>query len=83
MIGPALETRQSHIMEYRVTKTVLQRYWKWNKSPATLGDSAARRGISVPMCDHIAECNLHRHIRHRKSTIKRVQRVTPDLVQHT
>ena len=33
------------------------------------------------MCDHSAACNPHWHIRHRKSTIKRVQWVTPDLVQ--
>ena len=50
-----------------------------NKSPAILRGSAARRRISVPMCDHSDACNPHRHIRHRKSTIKRVHRITPDL----
>ena len=36
----------------------------------------ARRHIGEAMCDHIAACNPHRHIRHRKSTMKRVQPVT-------
>ena len=82
-IGPALETRQSHTIKHGVTMIVPQRYWPGNKSPAILLGSAARRRISVPMCDHSTACNPHQHIRHRKSTIKRVHRVTADLVQHT
>ena len=50
-----------------------------NKSQALLRGSAARRRISEPMSDHSAGCNPCRHIRHRKSTIKIGQRVTPDL----
>ena len=46
-----------------------------NKSPTILRGSAARKGISVPICDHSAACNPHQDIRHRQSTIKRVQRV--------
>ena len=82
-IGPALATSHSHTIEHGVTKIVPQRYWQGNKSPAILWGSAARRRISVPMCDHSAVWNLHRHIRHRKGIIKKVHRVTPDLVQHT
>ena len=82
-IGPALATRQSHTIEHWVTKIVPQRHWPGHKSAAIPWDSAARRRIGVPMCDHTTVCNPHRNIRHRKSNIKRVHRVTPDLVQHT
>ena len=68
--SPALETRQSHTIEYGVTKIVQQRYWKENKSPAVLRCSAVRRRISVPMSDHSAACNQDRHIQHWYSTIK-------------
>ena len=46
-----IETRQSHTIEYVVTKIVQQRCWKENKSPAVQRGSAARRCISVPMCE--------------------------------
>ena len=35
-IGPALETRQSHTIEYGVTNIVPQRHWQVNESPAIL-----------------------------------------------
>ena len=60
----------------------IHRYWQGNKSPAILRGSAARRRIRVPMSNHSTAC-AHRHIRHRKSTIKRVHQITPDLVHHT
>ena len=82
-INPALEICLSHIIECGVTKIIPQRYLQGNKSPAILRGSAASRRISVPMYDQSAACNLHRHIRHRNSTIKRVYQVAPDLVQHT
>ena len=64
-IGPTLETRQSHIIEHRVTKIVPERYREGNKSPAVLRDSAARRCIRKPMCDQSTTCNPHWHIRPR------------------
>ena len=52
-IGPALETHQSHTIEFGVTKIVPQRYWQGNKSPAVLRGSASRRCIiSVQMCGY-------------------------------
>ena len=39
VIGPALETRQSHTIEHGVTKIVPQRYCQGNKSPAILRGS--------------------------------------------
>ena len=83
VIGLALETRQSYTIKYGVTKIVPQRYWQGNKSPAILWGSAARRRISVPLSNHSAACNPYRHVRHRKSTINRVDWVTPDRVQCT
>ena len=44
-IGPSLEISQSHTIEYKVSKIVPQRYSQKNKSPAVLGDSAARKRI--------------------------------------
>ena len=80
---PCSETRQSHTIEYGVTKIVSQIFWQGNKSSAILGGPAARRRISVPMCDHSTACNTNQHIRLRQSTIMRVHQITPDLVQHT
>ena len=34
----------------------------------------------IPMYDHSDACNPHRHMRRRKDTINRVQRITPDPV---
>ena len=48
-----------------------------------LRGSAARRCISVPMCDQSTACNPHWHIWSRQSNIKRVHRVTPDIIKHT
>ena len=39
-IGPALETRQSHTIEYGVNQIVPERYWEGNKGPAVLRGSA-------------------------------------------
>ena len=61
-IGPALKTRQSHTIEYKVTKIVSQRQWEGNKNHAILRDSAAIGGISLPMSDQSIEGNLHWHI---------------------
>ena len=52
-ISIALKTRQSHIIEYRDSKIVPQRYRKFNKSPAVRRGSVARRSISIPMCDQM------------------------------
>ena len=82
-IGPTLETRQSHTIEYWVSKIVPEGHREGNKSPAVLRGSAARRCISVPMCDQSTACNPHWHILSRWSTIKMVHRVTPDLIKHT
>ena len=41
-IGPALETRQSHTIEYGVSKTVPEGHREENKSPAVLRGSVAR-----------------------------------------
>ena len=46
-IGPALETRQSLIMEYGVSKIVSEVHSERNKNPAVLQGSAARRCISA------------------------------------
>ena len=45
--------------------------------------SVARRRISVPMCDNSTAGDPNWHIRPRWSTINRVHRVTPDIVQRT
>ena len=50
-IGPALETSQSHTIEYGVSKIVLEGHWEKNKSHAVLRGSAAKRRINIPMCD--------------------------------
>ena len=63
-IGPALETHQSHTIEYGVNQIVPERYWEWNKSHAVLRGSAAGRLISIPMCDQSTACNPDWHIRH-------------------
>ena len=82
-IGPALETRQYQTIEYGVSKIVREGHRDGNKSPAVLRGSAASQCISLPMCDQSTACNPHWHIWSRKSTIKRVHRVTPDLIMHT
>ena len=82
-IGPACETRQSHSIEYRVSKIVPEGHREENKSPAVLQGSAARRCICVPMCDQSTACNPRWHIRSRESTIKRAHGITPDLIKHT
>ena len=64
-IGPALETRQSHTIEYGVNQIVPERYSEGNKSPAVLRGSAAGRRLSIPMCDQSTACNQGWHIRHR------------------
>ena len=89
-INPALETCQSHTIEYRVSKNILQRYWEENKSHAVLAPYycevlPASRSISILMCDQYTTCNhgVTRTAWHRLSTTKRMHRVTPDLIQHT
>ena len=62
-ISPALETRQSHTIEYDVSKIIPEDNCEGNKSPVVLRGSAARRRISVPMCDQGTECNPHWNIR--------------------
>ena len=64
-IGPGLETRQSHTIEYGVNQSVPERYWESNKSPAVLRGSAAGRRISIPMSNQSTACNPDWHIRHR------------------
>ena len=80
IISPALKTLVSH-HRIRVSKIDPQRYWEGNKSSALLRGSAPRRGISIPMSDQGAACKSHWHLRHRKSIIKWVHRITPDLIQ--
>ena len=82
-IGPALETRQYHTIEYGVSKIVSEGHYQGNKSPAVLRGSAARRLISIPMCNKSTTCFPNWHILSRSSTITRAHRVTPDLIQHT
>ena len=65
-----------------VSKIVNEGHWLVNKSTEVLWGSAARRRISIPMCDQDPACNQHWHTRSRKSTIKWVHRATPDLIQH-
>ena len=48
-ICPALETRQFHTIEYRVRKTVPQRHWEENRSPAILRGCAAMMRMSKPI----------------------------------
>ena len=59
-IGPALETLQSHKIEYGVSKIVPEGHREENKSPAVLRGSATRGCISVPVCDQstalISQC---------------------------
>ena len=59
-------------IKYGVSKIVPEGHREGNKSPGVLQGSAARRCISVPMCDKSTACNPSWHIRSRKSTIKRV-----------
>ena len=47
-ILPAVETRQSHTIEYRVNKMVREGHREGNKSPAVLPGSVARRCINIP-----------------------------------
>ena len=82
-VGPALETCQSHTVEHRVSKIVPEGHCEGNKSLAILRDSASRRRISIPTCYQSTACNPHCHALFRQNTIKRVHRVTPDLIQHT
>ena len=49
----ALTTRQSHAIEYKVSKIVPMRHWDRNKGPARMRGSTARRRKSIPMCRHI------------------------------
>ena len=81
-IGIALETRQSHTIEYGVSKIVPEGHREGNKSPVVLQGSAARRCISVPMCDQSTSCNQRWRMPSRESTIKWVHWVTPDLIKH-
>ena len=50
-IGFALKARQPQTMKYRVSKIVPKRWREGNKWHAVLRGSAARRHISIPMCD--------------------------------
>ena len=50
---------KSHIIEYWVIKIVPQKYLQGNKSPVVLRGAAARRRISIPLCDHRTACNTH------------------------
>ena len=53
-----------------------------NKRPVVLRGSVARRRISIPVWDQCTTCNPHWHIRQVWTPMKRVRRVTPDLIQH-
>ena len=64
-IGPALETRQSHTIEYWVSTIVPEGHRVGNESPAVLRGSAARLCVSVPMCDQSTACNPHWHVQSR------------------
>ena len=79
-IGPALKTRQSHTIEHRVSKIIPERYREGNKTPAILQGSAARRRVSIPMCDQSTSCDPRWHKRHRQSTTEWVHWVTSNLV---
>ena len=59
--GPAVETHQSHTIECGVTKIVPQEYWQGNKIRAMLRGSAARKRLSVLMCNRQAISNPHWH----------------------
>ena len=78
-IGAVLAARQSHTIEYGVSKIVPEGHKEGNKSPVVPRGSATRRRLSISMCDRVTACNPHWHIRFRQSTIKRVYRITPDL----
>ena len=58
-IGPALKIRQFHTIEHRVSKIIAERYREGNKTPAILRGSAARRRISIPMCNHSTTCDTY------------------------
>ena len=58
-IGHALKTRQSHSIEYWVSKIVPQRYFEGNKSSVVLRGSGPRRCISIPFSEQITVCNTH------------------------
>ena len=64
-IGPALETRQYHTIEYGVSKIVPEGHRDGNKNPAVLRGSATRWRISIPMFDQGTACNPHWHIQPR------------------
>ena len=84
-IGPDLKTHQSRTIEYRVSKIVPQIYRNLNKSPAVLQCSGAMRLIRIPMCHQSTACYPHWNIWPYGTycTMKRVHRITPDLVEHT
>ena len=79
-IGSALKPRQSHTIEHRVSKIIPERCRGGNKSPAILRDSAARRHVSILMCDQSTTSDPRWHKWHRQSTTEWVHWVTSDLV---
>ena len=81
MIGPALETRQSHNIEYGVSKIVPEGHREGNKSHAVLRGSAANRCISVPMCDQCTACNRTGTYGPGKAPLS-VCTESPDLIKH-
>ena len=60
-----LKPASPNTIEYGVSKIVPEGHREGNKSPAILQGSAARRCISVSMCDQSTACNPHWHIRSR------------------
>ena len=81
-IDPAVETRESHTIEYGVTKIIPQRYWLENESPIVLRGSAARRRISVAMCDHSAAFNHRRHIWAQVAAYKHLPRIKQSIIEY-
>ena len=79
-LDTAFKTRQSHTIENRVRKIVPQRHCDGNKKAAVMRGVAAKGRIGILMCDQSTACHPHWNLRQRYITIKRVHRVTPDLI---
>ena len=90
-LAQTFENRESHTIEYTLTKIVKHRYWEVNKSLAVLRGFAAKKGITVPFRTTAVVLWLHNSSslkKNRKHTQwvgapvrVQVQQETPDLTR--
>ena len=70
LASSALETRQSHTIQHRVTKIVPKRHREGHKGSAILRSPTTRRRERVPMSNQSTRSNTCRHIWQRQCTLK-------------